>query len=79
MVLPCKPSLPRTGATWRSWWARIRPPGLPNAHSLLEAQYGFGGELAHLRIVPLAIYAGDAPVGLAMYNTGPAFERFFIA
>ena len=50
----------------------------PNAHSLLEAQYGFGGELAHLRIVPLAIYAGDAPVGMAMYNTGPAFDRFFI-
>lgn len=50
----------------------------PNALSLLEAHYGFGGELAHLRLVPLAVYAGAAPVGFLLYNTAPARDRFFI-
>jgi diamine N-acetyltransferase len=50
----------------------------PNHFSLLEAAYGFGGDLADLLLVPLAIYAGDVPVGLALYNTGPTFEHFFI-
>lgn len=50
----------------------------PNSVSLLEAHYGFSGELAHLQLVPLAVYADDTPVGLVLYNTGPAFDRFFI-
>jgi diamine N-acetyltransferase len=50
----------------------------PNAHSLLEAHYGLGGELAHLRLVPLAVYAGEAPVGFLLYNTAPSRERFFV-
>ncbi len=50
----------------------------PNHHSLLEAAYGFGGELAHLLLVPLAIYAGERPVGLLLYNTSPVYDRFFI-
>lgn len=50
----------------------------PNHVSLLEAAYGFGGELAHLILVPLAIYADETPVGLALYNTGPTFDRFVI-
>jgi diamine N-acetyltransferase len=24
------------------------------------------------------VYAGETPVGMALYNTGPAFDRFFI-
>jgi diamine N-acetyltransferase len=50
----------------------------PNHISLLEASYGLTGDLAHLRLVPLAVYAGDTPVGLTLYNTAPTFERFFI-
>jgi diamine N-acetyltransferase len=50
----------------------------PNAFSLLEATYGFGGDLAHLRLVPLAIYADDTPVGMALYNTSPARDRYVI-
>lgn len=30
----------------------------PNLHSLVGAAYGFPGELAHLVLTPLAIYAG---------------------
>jgi diamine N-acetyltransferase len=50
----------------------------PNYISLLEANYGFPGDLAHLQLVPLAIYAGTSPVGLLLYNTSPSFDRFFI-
>ena len=50
----------------------------PNHYSLLEAAYGFAGDLAHLTVVPLAVYADEAPVGLVMYNTAPARDRFFI-
>jgi diamine N-acetyltransferase len=50
----------------------------PNHYSLIEAAYGFGGELAHLRMVPLAIYADQEPVGFLLYNHGPNRERFFI-
>jgi diamine N-acetyltransferase len=50
----------------------------PNHHSLLEANYGFTGDLAHLRLAPLAVYAGDTPVGLVLYNTAPSFDRFFV-
>ncbi len=50
----------------------------PNHLSLLQAHYGLGGELAVLRLVPLAIYAGDEPVGLVMYNTGPAQDRYMV-
>ena len=49
-----------------------------NYHSLVEAAYGFPGELAHLRLFPCAIYAEDLPVGFAMYNTSPERDRFFI-
>jgi diamine N-acetyltransferase len=50
----------------------------PNHYSLLEAAYGFEGELAHLKLVPLAIYAADTPVGFLLYNAGPTLDRFFI-
>ena len=50
----------------------------PNYISLLEARYGFAGELAHLQLVPLAVYADEHPVGLVLYNTDPSFGRFFI-
>ncbi len=50
----------------------------PNHVSLLEATYGFTGDLAHLILVPLAIYADTTPVGLLLYNTAPAYDRFFI-
>lgn len=50
----------------------------PNHMSLLEAAYGFTGELAHLRLVPLAVYRDDMPVGFVLYNCDPAFEHFFI-
>lgn len=50
----------------------------PNYMSLLEANYGFAGEIAHLRLVSLAIYAGEQPVGLLLYNTDPNYDRFFI-
>jgi len=49
-----------------------------NAYSLLEAAYGFEGELAHLKLCPMAIYAGETPVGFLLYNTAPALDRFFI-
>jgi diamine N-acetyltransferase len=45
---------------------------------LLEAIYGFEGDLAHLLLVPLAVYADETPVGLALYNTAPAHDRFFV-
>ena len=51
---------------------------VPNLQSLVEAMYGFSGELASLKIVPLAIYADDAIVGFTMYNTTPQRDRFFI-
>lgn len=51
---------------------------VPNLQSLVEATYGFSGELAALKIVPLAIYADDAIVGFTMYNTTPQRDRFFI-
>jgi diamine N-acetyltransferase len=50
----------------------------PNLHSLVEAAYGFPGELAHLVLTPLAIYAGPTLVGLTLYNSSPALDRFFI-
>ena len=50
----------------------------PNHVSLLEATYGFDGDLAHLILVPVAIYADANPVGLLLYNTAPTYERFFI-
>lgn len=50
----------------------------PNYISLLEASYGFAGELAHLHLVPLAVYADEQPVGLVLYNSDPSFGRFFI-
>jgi diamine N-acetyltransferase len=50
----------------------------PNWYSLLQAVYGFTGELAELHIVPRAIYAADEPVGFLMYNTDAERERFFI-
>lgn len=49
-----------------------------NFQSLVEAAYGFSGELAPLKIVPLAIYVDDAIVGFTMYNTTPQRDRFFI-
>ncbi|HEV2527178.1 MAG TPA: GNAT family N-acetyltransferase [Thermomicrobiales bacterium] len=55
----------------RSWVA-------PNHISLLQAHYGLGGDLAFLKLVPLAIHVDDEPVGLAMYNTGPAQDRYMI-
>lgn len=58
------------GAEQSAWVA-------PNAHSLLEAQYGFGGGWRTCGLYRWR-YAGNAPVGMAMYNTGPAFDRFFI-
>ncbi|HEX5689422.1 MAG TPA: GNAT family N-acetyltransferase [Roseiflexaceae bacterium] len=50
----------------------------PNDFSLLQAAYGLPGELAHLRLVPLAIFADETPVGFALYNTAPERDRFFI-
>lgn len=50
----------------------------PNLYSLVEAAYGFPGELAHLVLTPLAIYAGPTLVGFTLYNSSPALERFFI-
>lgn len=50
----------------------------PNQYSLVQAAYGFPGELAHLRLFPLAIYAGELPVGFLMYNTSPERDRFFL-
>jgi diamine N-acetyltransferase len=50
----------------------------PNWFSLVQAAYGFTGDLAHLTMIPLAIYAGEEPVGFLMYNTGPEEDRFFI-
>jgi diamine N-acetyltransferase len=50
----------------------------PNHHSLLEAVYGFTGELAHLRLVPLAVYAGGRPIGFTLYNTASTLDRFVI-
>lgn len=50
----------------------------PNWYSLLQAVYGFSGELSFLHLVPLAVYAAEQPVGLVMYNAGPAEEHFFI-
>jgi diamine N-acetyltransferase len=72
-----------TTANWRAIVAlRVAPDQedwvAPNHYSLLEAAYGFEGELAHLKLVPLAIYAADAPVGFLLYNTGPTLDRFFI-
>ncbi len=50
----------------------------PNYVSLLEAAYGFGGELAHLILMPIVLYANAEPVGLLLYNADPAYDRFFI-
>ena len=50
----------------------------PNHISLLQARFGLGGELAHLVLVPLAIYVGDTVVGFAMYNTSPARDRYVV-
>lgn len=50
----------------------------PNHISLLQAHYGLGGEIAHLVLVPLAIYVGDTVVGFAMYNTSPARDRYVV-
>lgn len=50
----------------------------PNADSLLQANYGLGGALAHLELVPLAIYADPTPVGFVMYNATPEHDRFAI-
>lgn len=50
----------------------------PNSLSLLEANYGFAGELAHLRLIPLAIALGTTPIGFALYNVDSAFEHFYI-
>jgi diamine N-acetyltransferase len=50
----------------------------PNWYSLLEATYGFPAELAHLTIVPVAIYADEQCVGFVMYNSSPERDRFFI-
>lgn len=74
------------GITAENWQAIIalrvapeqEPWVAPNDYSLVQAAYGFGSELAQLELVPLAIYAGETPVGFAMYNTGPTYERFFI-
>ena len=57
-----------TAANWRAVAALEVAPAqqswvAPNTVSLLEAHYGFGGDLAHLHITPLAIYADDRPVG----------------
>src|SRR5581483_11740458 len=49
-----------------------------NHITLLEAAYCFAGDLAHLHLIPLAVYADQHPVGLVLYNTDPSFERFFI-
>ncbi len=35
----------------------------PNSFSLVEAAYGFPGELVHFRLFPLAVYANEVPVG----------------
>ncbi len=72
-----------TAANWRALIAlRVSADQAawvaPNHVSLLEATYGFQGELAHLILVPLAVYADDTPVGLVLYNTAPAYDRFFI-
>ncbi|HMQ30510.1 MAG TPA: GNAT family N-acetyltransferase [Chloroflexaceae bacterium] len=50
----------------------------PNLYSLVEAAYGFPGELAHLVLTPLAVYAGLTLVGFTLYNSSPALNRFFI-
>ena len=50
----------------------------PNLYSLVEAAYGFPGELAHLVLTPLAIYAGPTLVGFTLYNSSPERDRFFI-
>jgi diamine N-acetyltransferase len=72
-----------TSETWSAVVAlEVRPDQrdwvAPNHVSLLEAHYGLGGELAHLRLVPLAIHADEEPVGLAMDNTGPAQDRYMV-
>jgi diamine N-acetyltransferase len=72
-----------TAANWRALTAlQVAPDQVawvaPNYVSLLEATYGFGGDLAHLILVPLAIYVEATPVGLALYNTAPSYDRFFI-
>ncbi len=50
----------------------------PNADSLLQANDGLGGALAHLELVSLAIYAGPTPVEFVMYNVTPEHDRFAI-
>lgn len=50
----------------------------PNLYSLVEAAYGFPGELAHLVLTPLAIYTGPTLVGFTLYNSSPALDRLFI-
>lgn len=50
----------------------------PNLYSLAEAAYGLPGELAHLVLTPLAIYAGPTLVGFTLYNSSPERDRFFI-
>ncbi len=50
----------------------------PNLRSLAEAKYGFPGEHAELKLVPLAIYDDEEPVGFLMYNTGPSEDRYYV-
>ncbi len=50
-----------------------------NLESLVEAAYGLPGELSHLKLFPLAVYAGTTPVGFTLYNTNPPRDRFFIS
>jgi len=72
-----------TAENWRAIIGLGVGPGqrewvAPNHYSLIEAAYGLGDGLAHLRLVPLAICADERPVGLLLYNHGPTRERFFI-
>ena len=49
-----------------------------NLRSLAEAKYGFPGERADLKMVPLAIYDDEEPVGFLMYNVGPSEDRYYV-
>jgi diamine N-acetyltransferase len=72
-----------TAANWRALIALQVSPDqaawvAPNHVSLLEAVYGFQGDLAHLILVPLAVYADETPVGLVLYNTSPTYDCFLV-
>ena len=49
-----------------------------NVRALAEAKSGLPGEHSDLKLVPLAIYAGEEPVGFLMYNVSPSDDRYFV-